>query len=132
MNYGPLQILPPSPSRLGLTGRQRDCFLIIENHIASFGHAPTTREIAKMMSLKSGGRVHHLLVALQERGWITFLPGRARSIAIVPQEVPAYRLPPEIDARLRAHCAATAEDPSDVLADAVALFFDEAEGSVAA
>lgn len=130
---GPLQLYSPAPARVGLTERQRDCFDIIERHIAQFRHAPTTREIAKAMNLKSGGRVHYLLAALQERGWIVFLPRRARSITIVPDtSASGYVLPPAIDARLRAHCAATDENPADVLADAVTLFFDEAEGSVAA
>jgi SOS-response transcriptional repressor LexA len=129
--------MPPQPiavPRVGLTERQHDCFLVIQQHIHNFRHAPTSREIARIMGLKSPGRVHHLLVALQERGWITFLPCKPRSIALVPRPVPEafFKLPPDVEAKLLKHCCATGEDPADVLTDAVALFLDEAEGSVAA
>lgn len=127
-------ISPVTPARINLTGRQRDCLNAIERHIALFGHSPTSRELAKFMGQKHHGSVYSLLVALQERGWITFIPRKKRSITIVPppQPSPGYVLPAAIDAKLRAHCTATGEEPADVLADAVTLFFDEAEGCVAA
>jgi SOS-response transcriptional repressor LexA len=126
-------ISPGTPARINLTGRQRDCFNAIERHIALFGHSPTSRELAKVMGLKYHASVHNILVALQERGWISFIPRKNRSITIVPSPAePGYVLPAALDAKLRAHCAATGEDPADVVADAVTLFFDEAEGSVAA
>jgi SOS-response transcriptional repressor LexA len=121
------------PARIGLTAAQRTCFNAIERHIALFGLSPTSRELAKVMGLKSHASVYNVLVALRERGWITFLPRKNRSITIVPDAASAgYVLPAELDAMLRTHCAATGENPADVVADAVALFFDEAEGSVAA
>jgi SOS-response transcriptional repressor LexA len=125
---------PIKPARVGLTGRQRDCFKAIERHIALCGHSPTSRELAKVMGLKNHSAAYNLLVALQERGWIRFLPRKTRSITIVRDDpAPAgYVLPAELDAKLRAHCAAVDDDPADVVADAVAMFFDDAEGSVAA
>ncbi len=129
----PQQVYPPAPFRVGLTARQRDCFDIIESHIATFKHPPSMQEIADMMNFKSKGRVVELLRALEERGWIRITRRRARAIAIIPDVVlGGYLLPPAVDAKLRTHCAATGENPADVLADAVTLFFDEAEGSVAA
>jgi SOS-response transcriptional repressor LexA len=122
------------PARVGLTDRQLACFRAIEAHIADHRHAPSSRELAKAMGLSSPGRIHVLLVALQERGWITFLPGRARSIAILtePNAASTYTLPPKVEAALQAHCRAMGDDPAAVVADAVALMLDEAEGSVAA
>jgi SOS-response transcriptional repressor LexA len=120
-------------TRFNLTERQAECFRTVERLIAA-GQSPTSREIAKAMGISSPGRVHVLLVALQERGWITFIPKKQRSITIVPgfPAADALTLPADIEERLRTHCAATGENPSDVLADAVTLFFDDAEGSVAA
>lgn len=122
------------PARVGLTDRQRACFTAIQSHIAVHRHSPTSRELAKAMGLSSPGRIHVLLVALRERGWITFLPGRARSVAIVPDGLLAatYTLPPKLEAALQDHCRATGDDPAAVVADAVVLMLDEAEGSVAA
>lgn len=122
-------------SRLGLTVRQRDCFEFIERFIAEQKHPPSRREIAKGLGIKSGGRINCLLEGLKERGWITYQPWRARSIVIVPETPPTgYVLPPELDAKLRRHCALNNEAPADVLADAVTLFLDEiaAAGSAAA
>lgn len=85
-----------------------------------------------MMGLKSQGRVHHLLVALQERGWITFLHNKPRSIAIVPSGPAPYTLPPALEQKLLNYCALFNEEPDAILIDAVTLFLDEAEGSVAA
>jgi SOS-response transcriptional repressor LexA len=124
---GPAQVYPPSPVRAGLTGRQRDCFEAIVLHIAVFRQPPTIRELAKAMGLVSKGRIHNLLVGLQERGWITFIPKRARTIAIVT-EAPSYKLPPDVEAALLKHCCATGENPADVLADAVTMLLDDVEG----
>lgn len=120
--------------RMSLTARQRDCFEVIQHHIENLGQAPSRRELARLLGLRSPGHVILLLTALQERGWITMLPNRARSITIVPEDAacPGHVLPPLVEAKLRAHCAASGEKPDDVVADAVALFFDEAEGRVAA
>jgi SOS-response transcriptional repressor LexA len=113
-------------SRQGLTNRQRDCFDFIERYISENRQSPSRRDIASALNLASLGRVNEMLAGLSERGWITVMPHKARSIAIIPDVRPTgYILPPDLDARLRQHCAGTKEDPAAVLADAVALFFDE-------
>jgi SOS-response transcriptional repressor LexA len=133
MNALASAVAPIAPARVGLTDRQLDCFTAIQAHIANCRQSPTTRELAKAMGLSSPGRIHFLLVALQERGWITFLPRRARSIAIVPDgAAAAYTLPPNVERALQAHCALFNESPAAVVADAVVLMLDEAEGKVAA
>lgn len=121
--------------RIGLTTAQRDCLEAIERHIEQFKQPPSYREIAKMFGFKSTGRVTELLRSLQERGWITFLPNRARSITVLDKpssRTGGYELPLALDAKLRRYCAETRENPEDVVADAVALLLDEAEGQVAA
>ena len=88
-----------------------------------------------MFDFKSTGRVTEVLRALQERGWITFIPGRARSITVLEKASPrtgGYDLGLALDAKLRRYCTDSGEKPEDVVADAVALFLDQAEGQVAA
>lgn len=88
-----------------------------------------------MFGFKSTGRVTEVLRGLQERGWITFIPGRAHSITVLDKANPrtgGYTLPLALDAQLRRYCTDTREDPEDVVADAVALLLDQAEGDVAA
>ncbi|UPJ65266.1 hypothetical protein [Bradyrhizobium sp. 191] len=124
-----------APIRIGLTTAQREFLEAIEGHIAQHRQPPSYREIAKMFGFKSTGRVTEVLRALQERGWITFLPGRARSITVLDKASPrtgGYELPLALDAALRRYCTGTGEKPEDVVVDAVALLLDEAEGQVAA
>lgn len=127
--------MTPAPIQIGLTRAQRKCLELIKSHIEQFGQAPSYREIAKMFGFKSTGRVTVLLNSLQERGWITFLPNRSRSITVLEKPTPrtgGYELPLALDAALRSYCAGTGEKPEDVVADFVALGLDEAEGQVAA
>lgn len=124
-----------APIRIGLTKVQRQCLEGIERHIEQFRQPPSYREIATMFGFKSTGRVTELLRGLQERGWITFLPGRAHSITVLDKPTPrtgGYELPLALDAALRRYCTSTGEKPDDVVADFVALGLDEAEGQVAA
>ncbi len=121
----------PAPVRMGLTPRQRDCFEAIRGYIERHGQSPSYDDLVAALNVSSRGNIVRLVYALRDRGWISFLTCTRRSIAIV-QDPPAYALPPQVEAKLLAHCCATGENPNDVLADAVTLFFDEAEGSVAA
>lgn len=116
-----------------LTRSQRECFEVIERFLAERDEAPSVRELQRALGLQSPGHVTDMLKSLKERGWITYLPHKARSIVIVPKgAVPGYVLPADLDARLRDHALANGDRPADALSDIVALFFDEHEGSVAA
>ncbi|MDD1534591.1 MULTISPECIES: LexA family protein [unclassified Bradyrhizobium] len=124
-----------APIRIGLTKCQREMLEGIEAYIAQHNQPPSYREIANMFGFKSTGRVTEVLRALQERGWITFIPGRARSITVMEKVSPrtgGYDLGLALDAKLRRFCADTNQRPEDVVADAVALLLDQEEGQVAA
>jgi SOS-response transcriptional repressor LexA len=122
-----------APARAGLTDRMQQCFNEIERHISRNRCAPTYTQLGNALGLKSKSGVYRLLHELRERGWITFMNRKPQSIAVVRDlSTASYTLPPAVEAKLRAHCLAVNEDPAAVVADAVALFFDEAEGSVAA
>lgn len=119
--------------RAGLTPSQRNCFDAIERHITLHRCAPTYEELRRVLGLSSKGPVAQLIAQLKERGYVTTLPYKERSIEIVtpPQDGPAWALPPAIDALLRAHCTRTGDKPEDIIADAVALFLDQTEADAA-
>lgn len=118
---------------VGLTPRLRDCFTAIEAHIAAHGCAPSLDELKDAIGLKSKGHVIRMVENLEARGWITHQPGKQRTIAIVPgvtTGAPSYVLPPNIALALRDFCARNGEDPNAIVADAVALFLDDAQPRV--
>lgn len=70
--------------RMGLTQRQSDCLTAIKGFAAA-GRSPSLHEIAVKMGLnpKSKSAVYVHLVGLKERGYIDWLPNKARSIFLV-------------------------------------------------
>lgn len=116
--------------RTGLTPTQRNCFRAIEAHIAAHGSSPSYEDLRVALGQRSKGAVARLLEILRARGWITYQEHIRNSIRIVPGATttsPAYVLPPQVEAALQAHCAATGDKPADVVADFVALMLDDAE-----
>lgn len=72
----------PPQLAVGLTERQAEALKYIAGHFNSNGFAPTYRDIGKRLQV-APGRVFEIVSALVERGYVTRLPGRARSIALV-------------------------------------------------
>jgi DNA-binding MarR family transcriptional regulator len=66
----------------GLTKKQADAYQFICAYHAANGCPPSYREIGERFGVGLG-RVHDLVNDLVERGCITMMPGRARSIALV-------------------------------------------------
>jgi SOS-response transcriptional repressor LexA len=117
-----------APAQFGVTPRMRDCLDAIREHIAANRCSPSFRELANRLNLKSKGRIHYLLTALQDRGRLTFQPTMQRSIALISIDGEgSYALPATVEAALRKYCDGHDEKPSDVVADAVTLFLDERE-----
>lgn len=92
-----------------LTPRQKQCLDNIAAVIRNEGHAPSLDDLAGLLCLKSRGGVSRLLRALRERGFVTWTPRRARSLALTSKALlldvatlPTVRLSPakakEIDA----------------------------------
>ncbi len=67
----------------GVTGRQKDVLDFIRGYIDRRGVSPTYAEIGDGVGLKSTARTHFIIYDLAERGHITVMKGRARSIALV-------------------------------------------------
>lgn len=67
---------------MSLTQRQADMLDIIRRRLEHSEVGPNYDEIAAEMGIVKSG-VHRMAVALKERGYITFMPGRARSIRLL-------------------------------------------------
>ena len=67
-----------------LTQKQELILDYIKSYIADHeGVSPSFDEICKALHISSKGRIHEVLIALEERGHIHRLPNRARAIKIV-------------------------------------------------
>jgi len=66
-----------------LTPRQKQLFEWIEQFIKEKGIAPTIREQADGMGYKSPAPVQALLKHLKEKGWLTWIPRKSRSIRLL-------------------------------------------------
>lgn len=65
-----------------LSYQQRQLMVVLEREEA-LGRSPSVTEIAQKMRCRSRGKVHKLIVGLEERGFIKRLPHRARAIEIM-------------------------------------------------
>lgn len=68
---------------MNLTPRQRDLMRYLQSYVDEFGCAPTNQEITDALRLKSKAGTQRLLNGLEERGWLTRIPHRARAITIL-------------------------------------------------
>lgn len=76
-----------------LTPRQSQVLAFIEQHVATHGFAPSVAEIARAFGLASPNGVAKHLAALEQKGWLTVAPGKARGLRLVAsQGVPATPL----------------------------------------
>lgn len=66
----------------GLTRNQLKCLKFIKNYIAKKTISPSYEEIKKAVGLKTKNSIHHYINRLEERGWLTRIRGKARSIRL--------------------------------------------------
>lgn len=67
----------------GITPKQQECLDAIEAYIEAWGHSPSYKQIAEIIGARSKSQVHGLVKKLAERGKLSFLPRRSRSIALI-------------------------------------------------
>lgn len=96
---------------IGLTAQQGALLVFIKAYVASYGIAPTIREMAIGMGTKSNGRVKTLLTALEERGAIRRIPNRARAVEINASELPGRTVEAIADDVVRRAFAARQDGP---------------------
>jgi SOS-response transcriptional repressor LexA len=81
---------PPSkyrPQPAGLTHQQARALAFIRQQITDEGVAPSLRLLAGKLGLQARSSALRILDALENRGWITRSPGRARSITLTHEPV---------------------------------------------
>lgn len=92
---------------MGLTKREQQCLDFIRSHLAETGIIPSYGEMATGLGTKSRSQVSQLLVALEERGAIRRMKGKARAIELIePDKMQAVLLNNEIHGLLRAYAQA--------------------------
>ena len=66
-----------------LTDAQNELFEWIKNYINDFQHSPSIRQMMKGMGLKSPAPIQSRLRHLQEKGYISWQEGRARTLKLL-------------------------------------------------
>lgn len=86
------------------------------------GQSPSIVELAERVGL-ARTPTHHMLKLMRERGHVTWLPGRERTLRVIDHEQ-MPDLPPELQQQLDLYCVTNQENPRDVFIDALTLHFD--------
>ena len=68
-----------------LTSAQNELYLWIKKYMEDFKHSPTIRQMMKAMGLKSPAPIQSRLKHLQEKGYISWQEGKARTMQIVEE-----------------------------------------------
>ena len=68
-----------------LTEAQNELLLWIKNYLKTFKHSPSIRQMMQAMGLKSPAPIQSRLKHLQEKGYISWQEGKARTLQIVDQ-----------------------------------------------
>lgn len=54
----------------------------LQEHFHSSSYSPTVREIADSLKINSSGYIHDSLVRLREAGFVDWVPGKVRTLAL--------------------------------------------------
>ena len=68
-----------------LTEAQNELYEWIKNYMKNFKHSPTIRQMMDAMGLKSPAPIQSRLKHLQEKGYISWQEGKARTLQIVDE-----------------------------------------------
>ena len=66
-----------------LTKKQKNLLLFINKKLRSSGVSPSYEEMKQSLNLKSKSGIHRLISALEERGFISRLPHKARALEVI-------------------------------------------------
>ena len=68
-----------------LTQAQNELYAWIKDYMKNFQHSPSIRQMMKAMGLKSPAPIQSRLKHLQEKGYISWQEGKARTMQIVDE-----------------------------------------------
>jgi len=70
-----------------LTDAQNELYAWIKNYMRDFQHSPSIRQMMQAMGLKSPAPIQSRLKHLQEKGYISWQEGKARTMQIIDEVV---------------------------------------------
>ena len=73
------------PFEENLTEAQSELFKWIKNYMREFQHSPSIRQMMEAMGLKSPAPIQSRLKHLQEKGYISWQEGKARTLQLVDE-----------------------------------------------
>ena len=76
-----------APSGDNLTDAQNQLYIWIKDYMRDFQHSPSIRQMMQAMGLKSPAPIQSRLKHLQEKGYISWQEGKARTMQIVDEIV---------------------------------------------
>jgi repressor LexA len=68
-----------------MTRKQKEALDFIKFYWLDKGYAPSYNDISEAIGVKSKSGINRLITALKERGWVDFIPNKARSIRVLGQ-----------------------------------------------
>jgi len=74
-----------NPSELTLTAAQNELYEWIKNYMKNFKHSPSIRQMMEAMGLKSPAPIQSRLKHLQEKGFISWQEGKARTLQLAEE-----------------------------------------------
>ena len=75
------------PSGSDLTQAQDELYGWIKNYMKDFRHSPSIRQMMQAMGLKSPAPIQSRLRHLQEKGWIKWQEGQARTLQLIEENI---------------------------------------------
>tara|TARA_B100000212_G_scaffold340688_1_gene321950 strand:- start:3076 stop:3690 length:615 start_codon:yes stop_codon:yes gene_type:complete len=72
-------------SHENLTDAQNELYLWIKDYLKNFQHSPSIRQMMQAMGLKSPAPIQSRLKHLQDKGYISWQEGKARTLQIVDE-----------------------------------------------
>ena len=72
-------------AKVNLTDAQQELYGWIKNYMKNFNHSPSIRQMMEAMGLKSPAPIQSRLKHLQDKGYISWQEGKARTLQIVDE-----------------------------------------------
>jgi repressor LexA len=86
----PVPTAPPrqnsAPARQELTSAQQELYDWLADYILGHHHSPSIRQMMEAMGLRSPAPIQSRLRHLQQKGWITWQEGQARTLQLLGQQ----------------------------------------------
>ena len=74
-----------NPPNIDLTQAQTELYGWIKNYMKEFQHSPSIRQMMEAMGLKSPAPIQSRLKHLQEKGYISWQEGKARTLQLIDE-----------------------------------------------